>query len=64
MFDHKLYFETYFFYVHRIPCIFLHVNDKLYISQEPCPILESILLVSHILLLFHSPNVHEISSKI
>ena len=31
-FDHKLYFE-YLFYLHRIPCMFLHAGNKLVMAQ-------------------------------
>ena len=41
------------FYLHLIPCMFLHVNDKV-IAQYPRVILTNILLVPHILLFFHS----------
>ena len=39
-----------------LPFIFLHANDKLVIAQYLRAILANILLVSHILMLFHSPK--------
>ena len=51
---HKFHFQISSFYLHPIFCMSLCANNEVVITQLPCAILKMILLVSHILLVFHS----------